>query len=677
MGLAIAPVSKYDENFPADVPVLKLHFISKPPIWPDFGKILSMSTESATRTSNMPPPLPRAAPLLQAFIALTAGMALFLVLLVGSMVAFDMVNSGKILPGVSLAGIDLSGLTPEEASSLVTQKIAYPTQGSIAFQDGSKVWIAKPSELGLFLDPQTSARAAYQKGRQGSPLERLSARFQAWYSGVDIPPLMVFDERMTQKYLRGIAAEIDLPTVEASLSVSGTEVVVQPGQVGRTLDIDTALQDLREHIPSMTDGIIYLQVRETPPVILDVSEQAEIARRILSAPLVLQVPNAEEGDPDTWTFEPAVLAEMLTIERVENPEGARYQVALNSETMRPFLEGVAPQLARLPENARFIFNDETRQLEVIQPAVIGRELDVDATLQKINQRVAEGDHNLELVVNYTSPQVGDDAVAEDLGIRELVASHTSYFYGSSGSRVQNIEVAASRFHGVMVPPGATFSMVDVLGEISLDDGYAEALIIFGGRTIKGVGGGVCQVSTTLFRTVFFGGFPIVERHPHAYRVGYYEQTSGGGINQRLAGLDATVFVPVVDFKFRNDTDHWLLMETYTNPGARTLTWKFYSTSDGRTVEWDSSGPRNVVAPPKPSYEENPELAAGEIKQVDWEAEGADVSVTRTVMRDGQVHLTDTINTHYLPWRAVYQYGPGTDGMPPEGSEETEENNGEE
>lgn len=642
------------------------------PDWHDFGTILPMSTESATRTSNMPPSMPRAAPLLQAFIALAAGTALFLVLLVGSMVAFDMANAGKILPGVSLAGIDLSGLTPEEASSLVTQQISFPTQGSIAFQEGANVWVAKPSELGLFLDPQTSAMAAYQKGRQGHPLARLSARFQAWYSGVDIPPLMVFDERMAQKYLKGIAAEIDLPTEEASLSVNGIEVVVRPGQVGRTLDIDAALQDLREHIPNMTDGIINLQVHETPPVILDVSEQAEIARRILSAPLVLQVPNAEEGDPDTWTFEPVVLAEMLTIERVENPDGARYQVALNSETMRPFLEGVAPQLARWPENARFIFNDETRQLEVIQPAIIGRELDVDETLQKINQRVAEGDHNLELVVIYTSPQVGDDAVGEDLGVRELVASHTSYFFGSSGSRIQNIEIAASRFHGVMVPPGATFSMVDVLGTISLDDGYAEALIIFGGRTIKGVGGGVCQVSTTLFRTAFFGGFPIVERHPHAYRVGYYEQTSGGGINQRLAGLDATVFVPVVDFKFRNDTPHWLLMETYTNPGGRTLTWKFYSTSDGRTVEWDSSGPQNVVAPPKPSYEENPELAAGEVKQVDWEAEGADVSVTRTVMRDGQVYLTDTINTHYLPWRAVYQYGPGTEGMPPEGSEDNGE-----
>jgi vancomycin resistance protein YoaR len=631
-----------------------------------------MSTQSASHTTSLPPSLPRAAPLLQALVALAAGLALFIVLLVGFTVAFDMYHAGKIFPGVSIAGIDLSGMTPGQASALITQRLDYSMRGSIAFQEGSKVWVAKPNELGLFLDPQTSASAAYQKGRQGDPLTRIASQFQAWYTGVDIPPLLVFDERLAQKYLKNIAAEIDLPTIEASLAVSGVDVVVSPGQIGRTLDIDAALADLRAHLPSMTDGIINLVVHESPPLILDVSEQAEIARRILSAQLVLQVPDAEEGDPDTWTFEPIALAQMLDIERVETPEGARYQVALDAETMRPFLEGVAPQLARWPENARFIFNDDTRQLEVIQPAVIGRTLDVDATLQKINQRVAEGDHNLELVVNYTQPQVRDDATGEDLGIRELVASHTSYFYGSSGSRIQNIQVAASRFHGVLVPPGATFSMADVLGTISLDDGYAEALIIFGGRTIKGVGGGVCQVSTTLFRTAFFGGFPIVTRHPHAYRVGYYEQTAGGGINTRLAGLDATVFVPVVDFKFTNDTPNWLLMETYTNAAGRSLTWKFYSTSDGRTVDWNTTGPLNRVPPPEPLYEENPELAKGEIKQVDWEAEGADVSVTRTVTRDGQVHFSDTTNTHYMPWRAVYQYGPGTEGMPPEGSEDKEE-----
>jgi vancomycin resistance protein YoaR len=393
---------------------------------------------------------------------------------------------------------------------------------------------------------------------------------------------------------------------------------------------------------------------------MDVSEQAEIVRKILSSPLTLRIANAEEGDPGPWTFDPPTLAGMLAIERVESQEGARYQVGLNSESLRPLFESIGPTITRSPANARFIFNDETRQLELIQAAVIGRHLDIDSSIQTINQKAAEGEHDIGLAVAYTSPEVPSEAVAEDFGIRELVGSYTSYFYGSSGSRIQNIQTAASRFHGVMVPPGANFSMAEVLGNISLDEGYAEALIIYGGRTIKGVGGGVCQVSTALFRTAFFAGFPIVERYPHAYRVGYYEQTAGGGYNARLAGLDATVFVPVVDFKFQNDTEHWLLMETYVNASARTLTWKFYSTSDGRTVEWDTTGPRNIVKPPPPLYEENPELRTGEIKQVDWEAEGADVTVTRIVRRGNEVLYNSSLTTHYLPWRSVYQYGPGTE-----------------
>jgi vancomycin resistance protein YoaR len=202
-------------------------------------------------------------------------------------------------------------------------------------------------------------------------------------------------------------------------------------------------------------------------------------------------------------------------------------------------------------------------------------------------------------------------------------------------------------------------MADHLGDISLDNGYAEALIIFGNRTIKGVGGGVCQVSTTLFRTAFFGGYPIVERYAHAYRVSYYEQTPSGGVDPDFAGMDATVFAPVVDFKFVNDTPNWLLMETYVNPSAYKITWKFYSTSERRTVEWVTSGLQNVVEPPEALYQENPELSEGEIKQVDWEAAGADITVDRTVYKDGQVYLQDEFSTHYMPWQAIYEYGPGT------------------
>jgi vancomycin resistance protein YoaR len=115
----------------------------------------------------------------------------------------------------------------------------------------------------------------------------------------------------------------------------------------------------------------------------------------------------------------------------------------------------------------------------------------------------------------------------------------------------------------------------------------------------------------------------------------------------------------VDFKFTNDTPHWLLMETYTSVDGRSLTWKLYSTSDGRSVTWETTGPQNVVTPPDPLFEPNGELDKNQMKQVDWAANGADVTVTRTVLRDGAVYFTDQFQTHYEPWQAVCQYGPGT------------------
>jgi vancomycin resistance protein YoaR len=363
-------------------------------------------------------------------------------------------------------------------------------------------------------------------------------------------------------------------------------------------------------------------------------------------------------------FKQEQLAEMLTIDLITTEEGKSYQVGFDTDEIRVFLDELAPDLARSKRNARFIFNDDSLELDLLQPSVTGQALDVEATIQAINSKLIEGEHRVRLDMEYTQPAAGDDATAAELGVTELVSAHTSYFYGSSSSRIQNISTASSRFHGVLVAPGETFSMADVLGDVSLDTGYAEAWIIFGDRTIKGVGGGVCQVSTTLFRTVFFGGFPVEQRHPHAYRVYYYEQTASGGVDTNLAGLDATVYVPLVDFKFTNDTSNWLLMETYVNEAGRSLTWKFYSTGDGRTIEWETSGLTNKQDPPEPLYQENSELKKGEIKQVDWAIEGADVTVTRFVWRDGQIIIDDIFGTHYMPWRAVCEYGPGTNGMPP-------------
>jgi len=595
----------------------------------------------------------------QLFTALAFG-ALIFGLLAGALVlGFNMYFSGKIYPGVSVAGVNLSGLTLEEASSLLYHELTYPNDGKVVFQEGKNLWSAKPQELGLVFDAQSSARAAYNTGRSGDPFSRLSNQIKAWRAGIDLGPRLVYDEAAAIEYVNEIAQQVDKATIEASLTIEGVTVTENPGQIGRKVDVPATLVSLEGSMQAMTDALIAVQVKEVPPQIQDVSEAAETARRIVSQPLTLYLPNSAEEEQVPWRIEADQLGRMLLVEQVQTTEGRNLRVRFDEVALNTYLSALGPDIARNPQNARFIFNDDTGLLEVIQPAVIGRVLDVHATIKDITQKVSEGQHEIALNVSNIDPMITDDVTGEELGITELVSWHTSYFRGSISERMNNIEVAAANFHGLLVPPGETFSMAEVMGNVSLDSGYAEAWIIFGGRTIKGVGGGVCQVSTTLFRTVFFGGYPIVERYPHAYRVGYYEQTVNGQ-DDYMAGLDATVFVPLVDFKFMNDTSYWLLMETYLNPTARSLTWKFYSTSDGREVEWNTSGPVNVIEPPEPKFEENPELAQGEIKQVDWAAEGADVTVTRTVTRDGVILYDDVITTHYQPWQDVYQYGPGTE-----------------
>lgn len=584
-------------------------------------------------------------------ITLTGGLLLFGIILLGVVTGYRLLYLGRIFPGVSMAGVDLSGLRPSEAGARLNQVVTFPIGGRIVFRDGERVWVAAPFELGLTFDAASSAGTAFRVGRQGGAGSSLAAMWRAARHGLALQPVILYDQRIARSYLESLARQIDRPTVEASLTLQGTEVTAQPGQVGRRLDIDATLAALTPVLTRFHDAEVSLIIHEQPPLLLDVSAQAESARRLLSQPFLLVMPDPQPGDPPAWSLDPQALASMLQV--VRSADGTQLEVALSPSALVPVLTAAAEQVDRPAENARFIFNDDTRQLDLLRSAVIGRRLDIPATLTAVDAAVRAGAHQAELVVVIEPPAVTDAATAADLGITELIQARTTYFYGSSAARKQNIRLAAAAFHGLLVPPGATFSMGEALGDISLDSGYAEAMIIYEGRTIKGVGGGVCQVSTTLFRTVFFAGFPVLERHAHAYRVYYYEQEAGNRINPKWAGLDATVYFPLIDFVFQNDSPYWLLMETYVY--SNSIEWKFYSTSDGRTVEWSTTGPVNVVPAPPPKFEMNPELEAGTMKQVDWQADGADVTVTRIVRRDGQILFQDRFVTHYEPWQAVCQF----------------------
>lgn len=599
-------------------------------------------------------------PLIQILAALVGGFFIFVGIVFVWTVGYQLAFAGRIFPGISVAGVDVSGLSPNDAALKLSQTLSFPIKGKILFRAGDRVWVASPAELGMVFDPSASALAAYNFGRSGGPFVALAGQIGAGGLGADVSPVLIFDQRVAYTYLQNIAAQVDQPVVEANLQLDGTNVVARPGQVGRLLNLDATLIYLGAQLQSFRDGEVPLVIQEAAPKLLDVSSQADAARRILSQPLTVVVPNAGDADPGPWTYDISVVANMLKVNTAENGGKTELQVGLDLAALQKSLNELKVYVDRQPANARFVFNDDTGQIEPISSSATGRVMDVNASIAAINDALLRGEHTVPLVVGEQQPAVADTAVGADLGITQEVAEHTTYFYGSSSERIQNIVAASGQFHGLLVAPGETFSMGNALGDVSLENGFAEALIIYGGRTIKGVGGGVCQVSTTLFRTVFYAGFPIVERYSHAYRVSYYEKTRSGDVDPGLAGLDATVYFPLVDFKFVNDTPYWMLMETYVNVEARTLTWKIYSTPDGRSVTWETTGPINVVPPPSPVFEENPELKAEQVRQIDYPAQGADVDVTRTVWRNGQVYFSDRFQTHYQPWAAVCEYGPGTE-----------------
>ncbi len=570
---------------------------------------------------------------------------------------FEAKYTDKIYPNVKVNDIDLGGLSLGQAVSRLNADLDYPTKGKIVFTYGEQQWVFTPKDLGYSNNPTAVAQQAYKTGREGTWFQQLKTQFFAKNNGVTLSTSAAYDQGQAYAKLQEIANTLDQEVIEASISIEGTEIKTRNGQTGRMMDIPATMQKLQAYFLIQQDAQIPIIIHEQAPIVADASETAKQARDILSAPLTMRHPNPDLG-LEPWVIEPKDLANLIVIERQTEGQEAGFKLSLNKVSMENYLTSIAPKFVIQPENARMRFNEETRELELTKNAVMGKTLDIENSVALILEKLQNKEHELNLILKDLPPQVTDTTKAAELGITELITESTSYFYGSEAARVQNILAGSTTFNGILIAPGEVFSMAKYMTDISLDNGYAEAIIIVGDQSVKGIGGGICQVSTTLFRTAFFGGFPIVERHAHAYRVSYYEQQSNGWSDGNLAGLDASVFVPFVDLKFKNDSEHWILMDTVM--GNNSLTWKFYSTKDGRRVEWNSTGITNVKEPPEDIWREDPTLPEGTIKQLDWAVNGASVSVNRSVYKGDQLLFSDAIHTVYQPWPNGYNYGPGTD-----------------
>ena len=207
-------------------------------------------------------------------------------------------------------------------------------------------------------------------------------------------------------------------------------------------------------------------------------------------------------------------------------------------------------------------------------------------------------------------------------------------------------------NGIIIKPGETFSFVKAIGDISQATGFLPGFIISQGKTVLGDGGGICQVSTTLYRAALHAGLPIVERTAHAYRVGYYEQDA-------KPGLDATVFSPSVDLKFTNNYNHALLIQVSVDTNAFTATFQLYGTKDDRQIELTEPIVWNVQPAPPTEYIDDFTLPVGVTKQVDFAASGGSSRYSYKVTKNNQVLFQKEFISHYTPWKAVYLVGKKT------------------
>ena len=555
----------------------------------------------------------------------------------------------RTYPGVMIAGARVNGMRHGELVAIATDRATDYLNHPVTVQVGNDTWTFTAQELGLRIDTKATADQAYEIGRQGNLFVDTFTQLSLLFSSRNIKPVILFNSSITDQSLQMLSETIDFPPTDAHLIInSAADVELISAQYGRRLHvgatlplIEAAILNNKEPVAAVTQQIM--------PTITD--EQAVEAygqvKHLLSQPLVFGF--SANTDGVEWKLTPDTIVNLVDIVEKSNAKGKpELAVEFDKEALRPYVELLAQNINQDAIDAQLEFDEEAGELIILQHSQDGHTLDTQAASERVAAAVASGSHYVELPVLVTPASIPSNDL-ENLGIKALVSEATSYFSGSSEGRMHNIALSASKFDGVIVPPGEIFSFNEHLGEVTKENGYDESLIIFGDRTTVGIGGGVCQVSTTVFRTALLGGFELVERWAHGYRVGWYETNS-------TVGLDATIYTPDVDFKFLNDTDHFLLIHTNTDLEAGTVTFKFYGTPTEREVIVGVPKITNMVKHGLPVYEMDLKLPDGVVKQVDWAKDGMDVSVTRLVKKGDQVIHEDEIVSRYQPWRAVYKVG---------------------
>jgi vancomycin resistance protein YoaR len=536
----------------------------------------------------------------------------------------------RLASGTSIAGIDVGGLSPADARNLLERRAARLATVPVTFTVAGRSFRLTPKALGVSADWAAAVEEAQDSGGGIAPI-RAYRRLELHFFPANVTPQITAYQAAVDYELGRIAASVDRPHHEARLVRTGLKVEIVPGSTGRVLARRAAAQSVVRALASFSRAPVALPVRTDPPKMTAASlHHAELlANRVLSAPVTLQ------RGKTRWRLPRYRLATMLELP------------AAPGETLRLGGPGADAYFAKLERRVDKFARDATWRptssgsIELVD-AVPGVTLDVPrsaAVVLAAAERLQNRTANLVVQADQPSRSTKDAAA---MGITGVVGTYETE-YGGDPNRIHNVELVAHLVDGKLIAPGATFSFNGATGERSAAKGFLEAPVIINGELQTGLGGGVCQVSTTVFNAAYEAGLPITARTNHALYISHYP-----------LGRDATVDYPDIDLKFVNDTSHWLLLRTFVGPSS--LVVNLYGTPQHRRVVTDAQ-PLTVTGPPRLQKEKDPDLPAGEKHVVDYGTPSTSTSVRRRVYApDGTLMSDQTWYSSYVSEPKVVEIG---------------------
>jgi vancomycin resistance protein YoaR len=548
-----------------------------------------------------------------------------------------------VLNRVVVGGIPVSGLDAEELMDQLRPAANAIQRRQMTLVVGERSWVTTPAAAGIEVDLRATAERALQAGRE-NPVRWVGRTFGR--GTVHLSWIASVDERALQRKVGSLANDVRTEAANGEIRFQGSDVVVSPPSEGTTLVRPRAAQTLVRAAmrPAKGDRLV-LPVRITKPTIdlQDVERVREHAQAILSAPVEFTFRNQTVSVPPGGVAA-ALKVEVVPAEQQRSDEELALRV--DPEALRRRLVAVAPALESPAEDASFVVERErVRLLE----SRAGWTVDTEAVVGQILALSTGAPRTpLALPERPLAPTLTTET-ARELGIVQRIAVYRTTFDPTNAPRVGNIGRMASAMDGRVVRPGETFSLNDATGPRTPERGYQEAQVIVDGELVPGIGGGVCQLGTTLFNAVAEAGLEVLARSNHSLFISHYP-----------IGRDATVNYGRQDLKFRNDTPYGILLKATVD--AKALTVSVYSSPLGRTVAWEQS-PQTNPRQPSVKYVDDPQLPTG-VQEVTEEGKpGFDITTTRRVLVGDQVLREDKFVSKYRAWKRIVRRGTGPAVVP--------------